>query len=77
MTFINKEPVNAKLLKGNNIVLSALIVQLLQLHSQRFLCFFKLFYGKFIAPVCFQFYNAVRNIPYLLLQNHSLPLKAH
>ena len=77
MTFINKKPVYAEFFKGYNIVLSALIVQLLQLYGQRFFCFFKLFYGELIAPVCFQVNNSIGNIPYLLLQNHSLTLKAH
>ena len=44
MTLINKEPVYAQLLKGNNIILSALVVQLFQFNRQGFLCFFKLLY---------------------------------
>ena len=44
MTLINKEPVYAQLLKGNDIILSSVLVQLYQLNRQGILCFFNLLY---------------------------------
>lgn len=57
MTLINKEPVYAQLLKGNNIILSALVVQLFQFNRQGFLCFSSCF-TKNLSPL-FAFRSAI------------------
>lgn len=43
MALVHKEPVNAQLLKGHNIVLAALVIELFQLEFNALFGFLKLF----------------------------------
>ena len=52
MTFIYKQPVHTKLLKGYDIILPCGIVQLIQLCDQGFTTLFHLLNGISLAPLC-------------------------
>ena len=53
MALVNKEPVNAQFLKGNNVVLTALIIELLQFGFEGFAALFKLLNGEVFSSVGF------------------------
>ena len=77
MALINKEPVYAKLLKGHNIILIALIVQLFELQLQCFFGLLKLLDGEIVSTVPLHIRDAVRDFLKLLFQNSPLTLDAH
>ena len=70
---VNIEPVNAELLKGDNIVLAAAVLQLFQTSFQALLCAFQRLDRKAFGSACFHFRNAVLNLCDLLLQKSLLP----
>ena len=49
MCFIHKEPIYAEFLKGNDVILSFLRLQLLHFGFKRFHCPLELFYGKTLS----------------------------
>ena len=57
MALVNKEPVNAQLLKGDNIILSRIGAQLFQLCFQRFAGLFHLLDAEILACIGFQFFD--------------------
>ena len=77
MALVNKEPVNTQLLKGNNIVLAALVVELLQFGLERLFALFKLLDREVFSLVRFQLGDTVGNIVNLLFKQGSLTLQAH
>ena len=77
VALINEKPVHTKFLKGHNIVLFGLIVELIELLLDRFLCALQLFYGEVISTVLFQFRNALRNFIKLLFEDRPLPFNGH
>ena len=77
VTFIDKESINTQLLKGHCIILFGLVVELIELLLDRFLCAFQLFYGEVISTVLFQFRNALRNFIKLLFEDRPLPFNGH
>ena len=77
MALVYKEPIHTQLLKGHCIILFGLIVELIELLLDRFLCAFQLFYGEVISTVLFQFRNALRNFIKLLFEDHPLPFNGH
>ena len=77
MTLIDKESVYTQLLKGHCIILFGLVVELIELLLDRFLCAFQLFYGEVISTVLFQFRNALRNFIKLLFEDRPLPFNGH
>ena len=77
VTFIDKESINTQLLKGHCIILFGLVVELIELLLDRFLCAFQLFYGEVISTVLFQFRNALRYLIKLLFEDRPLPFNGH
>ena len=75
MTFIHKEPVNAKLFKGDHIVLTLIGAQFFQLGLQRFSGLFHLLDGEILACVDFQLADGGKRFINLLLNDTLLPLK--
>ena len=74
MALVNKEPVNAQLLKGDNIILSRIGAQLFQLCFQRFAGLFHLLDAEILACIGFQFFDGGKCFIDLLLNNALLPL---
>lgn len=77
VALIDKESVYTQLLKGHCIILFGLVVELIELLLDRFLCAFQLFYGEVISTVLFQFRNALRNFIKLLFEDRPLPFNGH
>ena len=77
VTLINEKSVYTQLLKGHCIILFGLIVELIELLLDRFLCALQLFYGEVISTVLFQFRNALRYLIKLLFEDRPLPFNAH
>ena len=77
MALINEKPVHTQLLKGYGIVLFGLVVELIELLLDRFLCALQLFYGEVISTVLFQFRNALRYLIKLLYEDRPLPFNGH
>ena len=77
MRLVNEDAVNAQFLKGDHIVLAALVVQLVDLGLQALLGFLHLFDGEVLGFFSLGFGNAHHNFVDLLLQNGPLALYAH
>ena len=77
VALINEKPVHTQLLKGHCIILFGLVVELIELLLDRFLCALQLFYGEVISTVLFQFRNALRNFIKLLFEDRPLPFNGH
>ena len=77
MGLVHKNPVNTQLLEGDNIVLTALVIELFQSLLNAFSAALQLLHGKIVAVVALQLPNAVQNLLLLLLQNELLPLLGH
>ena len=77
VALIDKESVYTQLLKGHCIILFGLIVELIELLLDRFLCALQLFYGEVISTVLFQFRNALRYLIKLLFEDRPLPFNGH
>ena len=76
MALIHKQAVNTKLLKCNHIVLAALVVQLLELCLQGFLCFLHLLDRETLTIVlCPCFCNRKGNVLNLPLDHRFLPFR--
>ena len=77
MRFVNENTVNAQFLKGDHIVLAALVVQLVDLGLQALLGFLHLFDGEILRFFSLGFGNAHHDFVDLLFQNGPLALYAH
>ena len=77
MTLVNKKPVHTEFFKGNNIVLSALVVELFQLLFHGLFRLFKLFNGEVFSTVSLQIHNTVCQFFKLLLKNCPLSFNGH
>ena len=77
MTLVNKKPVHTKFFKGNNIVLSALVVELFQLLFHGLFRLFKLLNGEIFSTVSLQIHNTVCQFFKLLLKNCPLSFYGH
>ena len=77
MGLVHKNPVNTQLLEGDNVILSALIIELFQSLLNTFPAALQLLHGKIVAVVALQLPNAVQNLLLLLLQNELLPFLGH
>ena len=75
MRLVHKQTVNTQFLKCNHIILSRLVVQLLQLCFQRFLCFFHLLDRKTAAVLTPSIGQSQRNVVDLTLYNGFLPFR--
>ena len=75
MAFVYKEPVNAQLLKGDHIILTAVGAQFFQLGFQRFPGLFHLLDGEILTCVVFQLVDGGKRFINLLLNDTLLPLK--
>ena len=73
MRLVHKQAVNPQFLKCNYIILSRLVVQLLQLCFQCFLCFFHLLDRKTTAVLTPGIGQSQRNVVDLTLYNGFLP----
>ena len=67
------EPVNAKLFKGNNIVLAGRILQFFELGFQAFLCALQTFDGEALRTAGLEFFQSVGDLVDLVLQQTFLP----
>ena len=77
MGLVHENPVNTQFLEGDNVILSALVIELFQSLLNAFSAAFHLLHGKIVAVVALQLPNAVQNFLLLLLQNELLPLLGH
>ena len=75
MRLVHKQTIHTQFLKCNHIILSRLVVQLLQLCFQRFLCFFHLLDRKTAAILTPGIGQSQRNIVNLTLDNSLLPFR--
>ena len=75
MRLVHKQAVNPQFLKCNHIILSRLVVQLLQLCFQRFLCFFHLLDRKTAAVLTPGIGQSQRNVVDLTLYNGFLSFR--
>ena len=62
MALIYKQPINAQLFKGNNIILSVSREQFIQSGLQGFSRFLHLFDGEILAVLIFEFCNRSLNL---------------
>ena len=62
MAFIYKQPINAQLFKGNNIILSVSREKFIQSGLQGFSRFLHLFDGEILAVLIFEFCNRSLNL---------------
>ena len=72
MRFVHHQAVYAKILKGNNIILALLVVELIQLFLDLFSRALHLLDGKILGTGVFQKRYLLHNIVKLLLQVHML-----
>ena len=77
MRLVNEDTVNTQFLKGDHIVLAALVIQLVDLGLQALLGFLHLFDGEVLGFFSLGIGNAHHNLVDLLLQNGPLALHAH
>ena len=77
MALINEKSVYTKFLKGNNIILSGLVVEFVELLLDRFLCAFQLLDREVISTISFQVSDTVGDFFKLFLKDRSLPFNAH
>ena len=77
VALINEKPVHAKFLKGHNIVLFRLVVELIELLLDGFFRALQLLYREIISSVSFQICNTVGDFLKLLFKDSSLPFNAH
>ena len=77
MALINENAVNTQLLKSDNIVFPALVVELVQLHLQALPGLFHLLDGEVFCFICLGLLDAPHDLLHLLLQNGPLALHAH
>ena len=75
MRLVHKQAVNTQFLECDHIILSRLVVQLLQLCFQRFLCFFHLLDRKTTTILTPGIGQSQRNIVDLPLDNSLLPFR--
>ena len=76
MCLVHKRSINTQFFKGNKVIFSALVVQLIQLCLHCFLRAFQLLDRETISVLFFQFSDTIYDFMVLLLQNITLPLKA-
>ena len=77
MAFIYEKPVHAEFLKGYNIVLFRLVVELVEFLLNGFFRAFQLLDREIISSVSFQVCNTVGDFFKLLFKDSSLPFNAH
>ena len=77
MALVDEDTVNAQFLKGDHIVLAALVVQLVDLGLQALFCLLHLFDGEVLRFFSLGFGNAHHDLVDLLFQNGPLALYAH
>ena len=77
MALVDEDTVNAQFLKGDHIVLAALVVQLVDLGLQALLGFLHLFDREILRFFSLGFGNPHHNFVDLLFQNGPLALYAH
>ena len=77
MCLVHKQSISTQFFKGNKVIFSALVVQLIQLCLHCFLRAFQLLDRETISVLFFQFSNTIYDFMVLLLQNITLPLNRH
>ena len=77
MALINEKPVHTEFLKGHNIVLFGLVVELVELLFNGFFRALQLLDREVISTISFQVCNAVGDFFKLLFKDGSLPFNAH
>ena len=77
MALVDEDTVNTQFLKGDHIVLAALVVQLVDLGLQALLGFLHLFDRELLRFFSFGFGNAHHDFVDLLFQNGPLAVYAH
>ena len=77
MCLVHKQSISTQFFKGNKVIFSALVVQLIQLCLHCFLRAFQLLDRETISVLFFQFSDTIYDFMVLLLQNITLPLNRH
>ena len=77
MALINEDTVNTQFLKGDHIILAALVVQLVNLGLQALFGFLHLLDGELLRFFSLGFGNSHHNFVDLLFQNGPLALYTH
>ena len=77
MALINEKSVYTKFLKGNNIILSGLVVEFVELLLDGFLRAFQLLNREIISTISFQVRNTVGDFLKLFLKDCSLSFNTH
>ena len=77
MCLVHKQSISTQFFKGNKVIFSALVVQLIQLCLHCFLRAFQLLDRETISVLFFQFTDTVHNFIVLLLQNITLSCYGH
>ncbi len=77
MCLVHKQSISTQFFKGNKVIFSALVVQLIQLCLHCFLRAFQLLDRETISVLFFQFTDTVHNLIVLLLQNITLSCYGH
>ena len=75
MSLIHKELIHAKFLKVNDIILTALVIQLFQTGLQRFSHPFQLLDGITLAVLTFRLVNALKDLVDLIVDDRLLPIR--
>ena len=77
VALINEKPVHTEFLKGHNIVLFGLVIELVELLFNGFFRALQLLDREVISTISFQVCNAVGDFFKLLFKDGSLPFNAH
>ena len=77
MRLVNEDTVNTQFLKGDHIILTALVIQLVDLSLQALLGFLHLFDGEVLGFFSLGIGNPHHDLVDLLFQNGPLALYAH
>ena len=75
MRLVHHQAVHTQLLKGDNIVLAGLVIELVQFLLQYLLHSLHLFDGEILGAFCLKSCGLVYHLINLLLQIHLLALK--
>ena len=74
---VDEQAVNAQLFKGHDVILTALVVQFVELLLHGFASLLHCLNGKTFTAVVLQFLDALQNLLLLLLEHFDLPFSRH
>ena len=77
MCLVHKQTVNTKLLKGHDVILSALVVKLCKFGFDLLSCFGKLLDGYSVTSRCLDLLNTLQYLVSLIVKRFDLSFKGH